>query len=63
MLADPVLLKHRIHPDDTPTTTKAGYRPENLAFSGMIGGPDPAALEAWLRRLFAAVTVSALVPR
>ena len=63
VLADPVLLTYQTHPDGEPTTTKAGYRPENLAFSGLIGGPDPDELETWIRRLFRTVTVSALVPR
>ncbi|MFE9581492.1 acetyl-CoA carboxylase biotin carboxylase subunit family protein [Nocardia sp. NPDC006044] len=58
LLADPVLVQHRIHPRGVPTTTAPGYVPEHVAFSGMIAGPDPDALESWLRRLFATVTVS-----
>ncbi|PXX58143.1 ATP-grasp domain-containing protein [Nocardia tenerifensis] len=58
VLADPMLVKYQIHPEGVPTTTAPGYRPEHLAFSGMIAGPDPATLESWLWRTFAAVTVS-----
>ncbi|WP_433664308.1 ATP-grasp domain-containing protein [Nocardia sp. CA-128927] len=60
LLADPVLVTHRIHPEGAPTTTDPGYEPEHLAFAGMIAGPDPDELESWLTRLFASITV---VPR
>lgn len=63
MLADPVLVKHRIHPPGVPTRTGPGYEPEHLACSGLIAGPDPDALESWLRRLFATVTVTPGQPR
>jgi hypothetical protein len=63
-LDSPLLITHQFYPPDTPTKTTANYRPENLPFSGLISGPAPAALEAWIRQLFRVVTVTpAELPR
>lgn len=56
-LNDPCLISHRIFPPDTPTPTKGSYRPENLAFSGVVTGPDPDVLEKWICDLLAEVKV------
>ncbi|TQJ01065.1 ATP-grasp domain-containing protein [Amycolatopsis cihanbeyliensis] len=58
-LTAPVLVKYRIFPEGKPTPTNANYRPENLAFSGLVSGPDPAELDAWLEDLLSSATVSA----
>jgi len=57
LLNDPRLVKYQIFPPNTATPTKGNYRPENLAFSGIVSGPDPAGLEAWLRGLMAQVRI------
>lgn len=60
LLKDPCVKSYRIAPPAQPTPIKPTYRPENLPFSGMIAGPEPRALEKWMRNLFQAVKV---VPR
>ncbi|QFU91056.1 acetyl-CoA carboxylase biotin carboxylase subunit family protein [Amycolatopsis sp. YIM 10] len=58
VLTAPVLVKHQILPAGVPTGTSANYRPENLAFSGLVSGPDPDELDAWIENVFTSVTVT-----
>ncbi|MGH3842164.1 MAG: ATP-grasp domain-containing protein [Pseudonocardiaceae bacterium] len=57
VLGDSRLITYKIFPPNTPTPTNANYRPENLAFSGIVSGPDPASVEEWIQSLLATVTV------
>ncbi|MEU2246316.1 inositol monophosphatase family protein [Streptomyces sp. NPDC019224] len=57
LLDDPLVIGHTMVAPGTPTPLKHSYRPEHLPLSGMVAGADPAELEAWMRRLFAATTV------
>lgn len=60
LLEDPCLKSYHIAPPTKPLPAKPTYRPENLPFSGMVGGPDPDVLEKWMRNTFQLVRV---VPR
>lgn len=60
LLKDPCVKSYRIASPTEPTSTQPNYRPEKLPFSGMIAGPQPQALERWMRNLFEVVRV---VPR
>jgi hypothetical protein len=52
------LVKYQLRDPDAPTPATHSYRPEHLPFSGVVAGPDPDALDAWIEGLFQEVVVT-----
>ncbi|HEX5496571.1 MAG TPA: hypothetical protein VFX70_18575, partial [Mycobacteriales bacterium] len=62
MLDDPRVREFRVYPRGVALPTGRSYRPENLPLVGMVHGPDPDALDRWIRELFARASVRGLTP-
>jgi hypothetical protein len=63
VIGAPLVLGYRIFPPGVPLPTTRSYRPENLPLAGMVAGPDPDALDGWIRELFDRASVRGVAVR